>query len=128
MNHKSSTINVTLSVKDSLPGQGNTGGGHYSYTFDPDRVHVTEKDTKIVYRLADGDSPRFRIVNLYTTDAKKQLKHMKILNDGAELAVIHRNKHKQLIVVLVAVHDTQHDRPLNCDPQVTNDPAPLMRN
>lgn len=127
MNAKSSTIDVTLTVKDSQPGQGNTGDGHYSYTFEPDLIHVTEKNTEIVYRLAEGDSPRFRIVNLYTTDTKEQLEHMEVRKDGAELAVTHRNTRQQLTVVSLLVRDTEHARHINCDPQVTNDPPPVAR-
>ena len=127
MNAKSSSIDVTLTVKDSLLGQGNTGGGRYSYTFEPDLIHVTERDTEIVYRLAEGDWPRFQIANLYTTDTKDQLEDMEVRKDGAELVVMHRNTRQQLTVVSLLVHDTKHERQVNCDPQVTNDPPPLAR-
>ncbi len=125
MNSKSSSIDVVLTVEDNLLEQGNTGGGSYSYSFEPDLIHVTERDTEIVYRLAEGDWPRFRITNIYTTDSKNQLEQKEVRMDGAELSVVHRNTHQQLIVVSLLVHDTKNDRPVNCDPQVTNDPPPV---
>jgi hypothetical protein len=125
MNSSSSPIDVTLTVKDSLLGDGNTGGGRYNYTFDPDLIHVTEHDTEIVYRLAKEDQSRFRIVNLYSTDTRDQLDELEIREDGAELKIVHRNTYQQLTVVSLLVHDTKHDHPVNCDPQVTNDPPPV---
>jgi hypothetical protein len=125
MDSSSSTIDVTLTVKDNLLGDGNTGGGRYDYAFDPDLIHVTERNTEIVYRLAEEDQSRFRIVNLYSTDTRDQLGEKEIRKDGAELKIVHRNTYQQLTVVSLLVHDTKHDHPVNCDPQVTNDPAPV---
>jgi hypothetical protein len=126
MNAAVHTIEVMLTIKDNLHGDGNTGGGHYDYSFDPDLIHVAKRDTQIVYCLAKGNWPRFRMANLYTTDARDQLTGKEICKDGLELKVVHKNTHQQLTFVSLLVHDTEQDRRVNCDPQVTNDPEPVL--
>jgi hypothetical protein len=119
-------ILVTLSIDDKPAGQGNAGGGKYHYEFDPDVVHVTEHDTKIIYRLAEKDRSRYEVADLYSTDMNKQLIRKEISRDGTELSVIHVNTVPQLTVVSVRVKDRSRPEHISCDPQVTNDPPPVI--
>lgn len=119
-------IEVDLFLTESPSGTGNTGGGHFTYTFVPELVHVDKKDTDIVYRIADQDWPRYKMVDMYTTDVHDQFKDVNIIEEGRAIRVVHKNSRKQLTIVSIKVDDTQSSARLNCDPQVTNDPPPVF--
>jgi hypothetical protein len=115
-------IDVTLTIKENLQGQGNTSCGHYDYEFVPDVVHVCKQPAEIVYSLAGEDCDRFAIAHMYTTDIKNQLSKPQRNHDDTSISVFHSNTDRQLIVVSLRVRDRGKDRHLACDPQVTNDP------
>lgn len=120
-------IEVTLTIDETLPGFGNDRARKYNYVFDPERVHVTERDTRIVYRLAHCDLKRFRMADIYTTDAADQFGKPHVFDDGAAIAITHANKVKrltQLLVVVSVAADSDDPQRLGLDPQVTNDPPP----
>jgi hypothetical protein len=121
----SKVITVSLTVTEDPTGKGKANGGSYDYTFIPDSVHVTEKKTLIVYELVKEDRERFEMVDMYTTDTKKQFAKMQIIDKGTAISVIHENSRKQLTVVSLRVKDRARSIPVNCDPQVTNDPPPV---
>jgi hypothetical protein len=121
---KHTVINVTLTISDDAQGNGNTGGGNYRYDFAPDVVHVRDKDTEIVYAIAEKDRPRYRMVNMYVTDVNKQIGHPQI--SDYEISATHHNSKRQLTIVSIRVQDTEADLLMGCDPQVTNDPPPVL--
>ncbi|UPG85336.1 hypothetical protein L2Y94_18840 [Luteibacter aegosomatis] len=120
-------IEVTLTIDETLPGFGNDRGRKYNYVFNPERVHVIERDTRIVYRLSGCDLKRFRMTDIYTTDAENQFGKPEVIENGAAIAITHANKVKRLteLLVMVAVNaDGDEPDTLGLDPQVTNDPPP----
>lgn len=120
-------IEVTLTIDETLPGFGNDRGRKYNYVFNPERVHVTESDTRIVYRLAGRDLKRFRMADIYTTDADNQFGKPDVIEGGAAIAITHANKVKRLTELLVMVTVNPQDNApetIGLDPQVTNDPPP----
>lgn len=124
MTRPNTIIDVSLTITDAPPGQGQTSDRKYDYTFNPDRVHVTEGDTEIIYRLEGKHRKRFEMSDLYTTDAHGQFVDVQVIEDGNAIRVLHTNTVKQLTVVLVIVNDREKQQNVACDPQVTNDPTP----
>jgi hypothetical protein len=90
-------IDVTLTIKENLQGQGNTSCGHYDYEFVPDVVHVCKQPAEIVYSLAGEDCDRFAIAHMYTTDIKNQLSKPQRNHDDTSISVFHSNTDRQLI-------------------------------
>ncbi|MDF3980461.1 hypothetical protein P3W24_00345 [Luteibacter sp. PPL201] len=122
-------IDVTLTIDETLPGFGNDRQRKYNYVFNPDLVHVQHRDTRIVYRLARNDRKRFRMSDIYTSDAADQFSAPEVIDDGDAIAITHKNKVKRLTQLLVMVKvddcsDTGGGDTLGLDPQVTNDPPP----
>jgi hypothetical protein len=113
-------------VEDAEQGKANSRCGHYYYKFDPDVVHVDESSTLIEYKLAEKDEKRFEVVQLYVTDANAQIAEPKRSHDNTVISIVHKNTTRQLTVVTVRVRDRKHSRHVNCDPQVTNDPPPVL--
>jgi hypothetical protein len=117
-------IDVSLTITDAPPGQGQTSDRKYDYTFNPDRVHVTEGNTEIVYRLEGKHHDRFEMSDIFTTDARSQFSGVEVIEGGNAIRVLHANTVKQLTVVLVVVKDREKQQSVGLDPQVTNDPTP----
>lgn len=125
------TIDVAVTIDDAIPGQEpkpgqlQTRDRKYNYSFDPDRVHVTSANTKIVYSLNDsGKDKRFEMSDIFTTDARGQITGVKRTDKNNSIEMYHANTVKQLTVVLVVVKDRKNPQTIGLDPQVTNDPTP----
>lgn len=120
-------IEVTPTIAETLAGFGNDRGRKYNYVFDPSRVHVTERDTRIVYRLSGCDLKRLRMADIDTTDMENPFGKPHVIDDGAAVTITRANKVKRLTELLVMLTvDPGSDEPatLGLDPQVTNDPPP----
>ncbi len=119
MSNPELTVHLSVARVDS---GGNTAGGEYFYSFKPDIVNVTKPGTKIIYALRDDVPDHFTLRDIFTTDAKYQLIDTKLPKDGRSISIVDLNTQRQLILVSLLVHDSLHDRLVNCDPQVINTP------
>lgn len=117
----SKTMEILLSIARVESG-GNTGGGKYFYSFDPDLILVSEPDTEVLLKLSNETEKGFAIEDLITTDSRDQLEDPKIRSDGRALTIKNINQRKELILASVLVKDLTNDRLINCDPQMVNRP------
>ncbi|MFC3195908.1 hypothetical protein ACFODZ_16760 [Marinicella sediminis] len=114
-------MNIQLTVAYVAFG-GNTGQGAYFYSYSPDIIQVTEKDTKMNFVLSDATDERFIINQLVSTDANQQFEPALLEQGKRSIRVMNKNTHSQLTMVSVLVQDTTTGAYISCDPQVLNVP------
>jgi hypothetical protein len=112
-------INLTVSYVGS---GGNARKGAYFYSFDPDIIVVSARQTRIAFVLDEETEPGFLIQDLVTSDSKYQLSHPTIMDNGRRIEVVNENTQRQLIYVSILVYDKLRDDLVACDPQVINSP------
>lgn len=112
---------------------GNAGKGHYFYSFAPDVVTFQKPGGLwIEYVFEAQVAERFEIVNVLSSDAKKQI-GPPVFDPPQDKAVyrrrvylFNRNSKSTLIFFTVLVRDklSNHNdvQLISCDPQVGNDP------
>lgn len=101
---------------------GNTRRGEYFYSFAPDLIVVRKPRTRMDFSLCDDVPASFKIVDVVTSDSKFQLDKPVFAANGRSVSVINENTQRQLIYVVVLVHDAVRDELVACDPQVINSP------
>jgi len=111
-------IKLTVSYVGS---GGNARKGTYFYSFDPDIIVVSARQTRIAFILDEETEPGFVIQDMVTSDSKYQLSHPTII-DGRRIEVVNENTQRQLIYVSILVYDKLRNDLVACDPQVINSP------
>jgi hypothetical protein len=122
MTNEKSPFAVSLIITETPQGTGNTGGGKYLYTFDPDDLHIGKEHTNVEITYSLKDSPGFRMDSIYLVDTEKQIHQTEISDDSIRFR--HLNSKKQLTILSIRVKKTEGNLGIACDPQVTNDPPP----
>lgn len=101
---------------------GNSNGGEYFYSFNPDVVIVNKKNESIEYVLSDVTTSNFTINSVLTTDANNQFgAPVKSANERS-VSVVDANTVAQLTVSSVLVFDKNTSQYISCDPQILNVP------
>ncbi|QSX77899.1 hypothetical protein [Agrilutibacter solisilvae] len=103
---------------------GNTRGGKYFYSFDPDMVLVGkgQQGVKMRYTLQSEVPEYFRIVTLLSSDARHQIQDVVVSDDGRSVVFSNNNNIKTLIFFSIVVRDERRNLVFGCDPKVGNDP------
>lgn len=129
MSTKITSAAPAVSLEVAYVGNGgNTGGGKYFYSFNPDPIQVVESGVEMVFALSDSTSPTIKIVDFTSSDALGQLTGITINKiDQRSVTFTNKNTVPYLIQVAVVVSDSdsKHENAnVICDPQIINTPVP----
>jgi len=101
---------------------GNISGGEYFYSYSPNVIMVTAKDTDLDFVFSNATSDNFNMVEIVTTDANEQFSKGNKAPDNKSIMVKDTNTNSQLTLLSVIVKDKLRNKLISCDPQVLNIP------
>jgi len=99
---------------------GNIGDGEYFYSYSPNVIMVTKKDTDLNFVFSSATNEHFQMLEIVTTDANNQFGKGTKSADNRSIVVKDTNTNDQLTMVSIIVKDKSRDKLISCDPQVLN--------
>ena len=102
---------------------GNIGEGEYFYSYSPNVIMVTEKDTDLNFVFSSATTDHFHMLEIVTTDANDQFSKGTKAPDSRSILVKDSNTNDQLTLLSVIVKDKSRDKLISCDPQILNVPT-----
>ena len=118
--------NFTLDVAYVGTG-GNTGGGKYFFSYDPNVVVVVDPGLDMTISLTDATSATVFIGDFITSDALGQISTYEIAKDKRSVTFHNKNSEPYVITIVLMTYDTDEKHTnygIVCDPQVINRPRP----